>query len=153
MPYTDSIIQAVSEFETVGATRDLAFNASGVMRVNQCCDLYAVGVFLVVAPLIANALCTVTLNVAPGNAVGAVAVANVTVPFATAVLGQIYWQEPEVVAGAPGSLKSMKLKAGQELVFTISGQNMTTMVWRPWVEAYPRPEVKANIAAFVQSTT
>lgn len=153
MPYTDSILQAISEAELSGTTRDFAYNATALMRVNQTCDLYAVGVEIITAPAVANGVCTITLNVAPGNSSGAVAVATITIPYLTAANGQIYWQDPEVVAGAPGALKSLKLIAGQELVFAMGGASMTTMVWRPWIEAYPRNEVKQNIPAFIQSTT
>lgn len=151
MPYTDSLIDCIGISETDGATLGYAKNVTAVCLVKQPCDLYAVGVLIRVVTDSDIATCTVTSRVIPASDAGALAVATLTIPVGTAA-GAIIWQEPEVVTGAPGALKSLKLMPGYELKFVFSN-NGGAVYWKPWFEAYPRPEVKQNMANFAQSTT
>jgi hypothetical protein len=44
----------------------------------------------------------------------------------------------------------VKLNAGDELKFVFAN-NGGGVYWKPWFEAYPRPEIKANNSDFIQS--
>jgi hypothetical protein len=75
----------------------------------------------------------------------ATAVAIVTIPTLT-VAGKIVWKDCHILTvKAP-----VKLNAGDELVFTMSSGG-GSFKWRPWFEAYPRRETKANNSKFEQS--
>jgi len=122
---------------------DIAAGGTALMRVLHPCDLYAVGALICITPTSTAATFTVTRNVAPGVTAGATAVATLTVPV-TAVVGNIIWKKCHILT----VVAPVKLNAGDELVFVNTG---TTLTWRPWVEAYPRPEIQANNPDFILS--
>jgi len=140
MAYTDSKILAIREGEEDAATLGFAKNKTVVCQVNQPCDLYAVGAHIRVALDTDLATLTVTRRVLPYSDVGAVAVATVNIPTLT-VAGKIVWKAPT----AP-----IKLNAGDELKFVFSNGG-GACYWRPWFEAYPRPETKDNNSDFIKS--
>jgi hypothetical protein len=140
MAYTDSKILAITE-----GVVDIAATGTALCRVNQACDLFAVGALIITAPGALSTL-VITRNVAPGVTEGATVVATVVVPDATAI-GKIVYKEgvnPKITANQ----LPVKLNAGDELKFVMTG---TTLTWRPWFEAYPRPEIKANNSDFLAS--
>ena len=142
MPYTESKIQAIGDGRLSGTTADFAATQVALCRVNQPCDLFSVGALILIAPT-AESILTVTRRVLPGSDTGATAVAIITIPSLTAI-GKIVYKECHIL-----TVKlPVKLNAGDELVFTMAG---TTLTWRPWFEAYPRPEVKANNSDFLLS--
>jgi hypothetical protein len=140
MAYTDSKILAIREGETDGATLGFAKNVTVVCEVMHPCDLYAVGALIRVALDTDLATLTVTRRVTPYSDTNATAVATVNIPTLT-VAGKIVWKAPT----AP-----IKLNAGDELKFVFSNGG-GGVYWKPWFEAYPRPEVKANNSDFLQS--
>jgi hypothetical protein len=144
MAYTDSKVEAISPGvdSSTKTAIDIAATGTAICRVNHACDLYEVGALIITAPTAESTL-TITRNVAPGVTDGASAVAIITIPNGTAI-GKIVHKPCHILTvSAP-----VKLNAGDELKFVMSG---TTIVWRPWHEAYPRPEVKANNSDFVLS--
>jgi hypothetical protein len=140
MAYTDSKILCIREGEEDAATLGFVKNKTVVCEVMHPCDLYAVGVLVRVALDTDAAVCTVTRRVTPYSDTDATAVAAITVPTLT-VAGKIVWKAPT----AP-----IKLNAGDELKFVFAN-NGGSCYWKPWFEAYPRPEVKANNSDFIQS--
>lgn len=140
MGYTDSKVLAIREGEEDAATLGFPKNKTVVLEVMHPCDLYAVGVLVRVALDTDAAVCTVTRRITPYNDTGATAVAAVTIPTLTPA-GKIVWKAPT----AP-----IKLNAGDELKFVFAN-NGGGVYWKPWFEAYPRPEVKANNTDFIQS--
>jgi hypothetical protein len=140
MSYTDSKVLCISEGIADGATIGFARNTTIVCRVNQPCDLYAVGAQIRVALDTAAATLTVTRRVTPYSDTDATAVAVITIPTLTPA-GKIVWKAPT----AP-----IKLNAGDELKF-VFGDTGGGVYWNPWFEAFPRPETKENNADFLQS--
>ena len=140
MAYTDSIVLAINDGLTDGGTVDFAKNKTILCRVNQPCDLYAVGALITVALTSEAATLVVTRRLLPGDDTGATAVASVIVPTLTAA-GKIVWKAPT----AP-----IKLNAGDELKFVWPNTG-GGVYWKPWFEAYPRPETKENNSDFIQS--
>lgn len=140
MPYTDSIVLAITEGEV-----DLAATGTALCRVNQACDLFSVGALILTAPTVESVL-TVTRRIIPGSDAAPTVVATVTIPASTAI-GKIVYKvavNPKITANQ----LPVKLNAGDELKFVMAG---TTLTWRPWFEAYPRSEVKANNSDFLAS--
>lgn len=140
MSYTDSKVLAIREGEEDAATLGFPKNKTVVCEVMHPCDLYAVGALLRVASDTNDATLVVTRRPTPYSDTGASAVASLTIPTGT-VAGKIVWKAPS----AP-----IKLNAGDELKFVFSNHG-GSVYWKPWFEAYPRPEVKANNTDFVQS--
>jgi len=147
MAYTESKVEVISPAVLSGAEGDFAYDAAGALcRVNQPCDLFAVGAQITVV-LSASAVLTVTRRVAPGLATGVVAVVAFTIPSLTPS-GTIVWHEPTTPVSTPLHAP-VKLDAGDELVFVFVGGGVGAK-WRPWFEAYPRPETKENNADFIK---
>lgn len=140
MSYTDSKILCIRKGEEDAATLGFVKNKTVVCEMMHPCDLYAVGALIRVALDTDAAVLTVTRRVTPYSDAGATAVAAVTIPHLT-VAGKIVWKAPT----AP-----IKLNAGDELKFVFAN-NGGSVYWKPWFEAYPRPEVKANNSDFIQS--
>ena len=140
MGYTESKVRAITEGVDSAGTLDLVRNKVALCRVMHPCDLYAVGALILTALTSEAATLVVTRRVLPGSGVGVTAVVSVIVPTLTGI-GKIVWKAPT----AP-----VKLNAGDELVFTwpdLGG----AVTWRPWFEAYPRPETKGNNSDFIES--
>jgi hypothetical protein len=140
MAYTDSKILCIGEGEEDGATLGFAKDKTVVCTVRHSCDLYAVGALIRVALDTDAATLTVTKRVTPYSDSGYAAIATLTIPNET-VAGKIVWKAPT----AP-----VKLNAGDELKFVFSN-NGGSCYWKPWFEAYPRPEVKGNNSDFIES--
>lgn len=145
MAYTDSKVLAINPGvdSSTKAVVDIAAAGSALMRVNHPCDLYAVGALILTTPTSTAASLTVTRRILPGSDTEATAVATITIPT-TAVIGNIIWKKCHILT----VVAPVKLNAGDELLFVMSG---TTLTWTPWVEAYPRPEIPANNADFILS--
>jgi hypothetical protein len=150
MAYTDSKIQAIGDGRLSGTTGDFAATAAALCRVNQPCDLFAVGVLILIAPTAESTL-TITRRVIPGTdgsgATAATPVAVITIPSLT-VIGRIVWKACHSTVAGVVVIAPVKLNAGDELLFSMAG---TTLTWKPWFEAYPRPEVKENNSNFLKS--
>ena len=140
MAYTDSKVQCIREGEEDSGTLGFAKNKTVVCEVMHPCDLYAVGALIRVALDTDLATLTVTRNVIPYDATGATAVATVAVPTLTPA-GKIVWKAPTV---------PVKLNAGDELKFVFSNGGGSVR-WKPWFEAYPRPETMDNNSDFIKS--
>jgi hypothetical protein len=145
MAYTDSKIQCIREGQEDSATLGFAKNKTVVLQVMHPCDLYAVGALIRVALDTDAAVLTVTRNVIPYDATGATAVASITIPTLTPA-GKIIYKECHILTvKAP-----VKLNAGDELKFVFAN-NGGGVYWKPWFEAYPRPETKDNNSDFIKS--
>jgi hypothetical protein len=83
---------------------------------------------------------TVTRRLLPQDDTDATAVATLTIPAAT-VAGKIVWKAPT---------SPVKLNAGDELKFVWANTG-GDVYWKPWFEAYPRPETKDNNTDFILS--
>ena len=142
MAYTDSKILCISEGEEDSATLGFVRNKTVVCEVMHPCDLYAVGALIRVALTSEAATLVVTRRPIPytGGDATATAVASVIVPTLT-VAGKIVWKAPT----AP-----IKLNAGDELKF-VWPDTGGAVYWKPWFEAYPRPETKDNNTDFIKS--
>ena len=140
MAYTDSKVLAIREGEEDAATLGFVRNKTVVCEVMQPCDLYAVGALIRVALTSEAATLVVTRRVTPYSDVDATAVASLTIPTLT-VAGKIVWKAPT----AP-----VKLNAGDELKF-VWADTGGAVYWKPWFEAYPRPETKDNNTDFIKS--
>jgi len=140
MPYTESKILCIREGEEDAATLGFPRNKTVVCEVMQPCDLYAVGALIRVALTSEAATLTVTRRVTPYSDTDATAVATLTIPTLTAA-GKIVWKAPT----AP-----VKLNAGDELKFVWANTG-GNVYWKPWFEAYPRPEIKGNNTDFIES--
>ena len=142
MAYTDSKILCISEGEEDSATLGFPRNKTVVCEVRHPCDLYAVGALIRVALTSEAATLVVTRRPIPytGGDATATAVASVIVPTLTAA-GKIVWKAPT----AP-----IKLNAGDELKF-VWPDTGGAVYWKPWFEAYPRPETKDNNTDFIKS--
>jgi len=110
------------------------------MLVNHPATLYAVGVLITVATDTDAAKCTVTRRVTPGSDTNATAVDVIHIPTGTAAGKIVYIQLATPVS----------LNAGDQLKFVFSN-NGGSGYWRPWIEAVPREESKANNSDFVAS--
>jgi hypothetical protein len=145
MAYTDSKVQCIREGEEDAATLGFAKNKTVVLEVMHPCDLYAVGALIRVALDTDAAVLTVTRNILPRSAVGATAVAIVTIPTLTPA-GKIVYKKCHILTvEAP-----VKLNAGDELKFVFA-DNGGGVYWKPWFEAYPRPETMDNNSDFIKS--
>ena len=140
MAYTDSKVLAIREGEEDATTLGFVRNKTVVCEVMHPCDLDAVGALIRVALTSEAATLVVTRRVIPYSDVGATAVASVIVPTLTAA-GKIVWKAPT----AP-----IKLNAGDELKF-VWPDTGGAVYWKPWFEAYPRPETKDNNSDFIKS--
>jgi hypothetical protein len=140
MAYTDSKVLAIGEGETSGATLGFAASATVVCLVRHPCDLYAVGALVRIVMDTNAASIVVTRRVIPNSDEGATVVATITLPTLTAA-GKIVWKAP----AAP-----IKLNAGDELKF-VADAGGGSYYWKPWFEAYPRPETKGNNSDFLLS--
>lgn len=151
MAYTDSKIQAINEAVASADVGTFAASAVVLCRVNQPCDLFAVGAKILVTLDTSAMIITVTRRLIPGTGgdATATAVAVVTIPTLTP-LGKIVWKNCHSTVATVVVVAPVKLNAGDELVFTANSGGGSGM-WRPWFEAYPRPEVKANNGNFLQS--
>jgi len=145
MAYTDSKILCISEGEEDSATLGFVKNKTVVCLVRHPCDLYAVGALIRVALDTDAAALTVTRRVTPYSATGETAVATLTIPTLTPA-GKIVYKECHILTvKAP-----VKLNAGDELKFVFAN-NGGSCYWKPWFEAYPRPETKDNNSDFIKS--
>jgi len=140
MAYTDSKVLAIREGEEDSATLGFPKNKTVVCEVMHPCDLYAVGALIRVALTSEAATLTVTRRLLPYDDTNATAVATLTIPTLT-VAGKIVWKAPT----AP-----VKLNAGDELKFVWANTG-GAVYWKPWFEAYPRPETKDNNSDFIKS--
>lgn len=150
MPYTESKIQAIAEGvdSSTKAVVDIAASGTALLRVNHPCDLFAVGALILITPTSTAATLTVTKRAIPGSDTPTpTAVAVITIPT-TAVVKNIVWKKCHSTVAGVVVIAPVKLDAGDELVFVMSG---TTLTWRPWVEAYPRAEIQANNSDFILS--
>ena len=145
MAYTDSPVLAISPGVDNAGNGDFSASGTVVCRVNQACDLYAVGALITVALDTNLAGLTVTRNVIPGSTVGATAVAILVIPTLTAA-GKIVWKNCHILT----VVAPVKLNAGDELKF-VWDSGGGSVKWRPWFEAYPRTEVKENNSDFIPS--
>ena len=135
--------QSVIMFFNAPSTADTAGNAvntTNYIDVNQPCTLYAVGVLITVATTSDAATCTVTRRVTTGSDTNATDVDVIHIPTGT-VAGKIVY----IQLATPVSLN-----AGDQLKFEFSN-NGGNGNWRPWIEAVPREESKANNSDFVAS--
>ena len=145
MAYTDSLVRAICEGEEDAANLGFPRNKTVVMEVMQPCDLYAVGALIRVALTSEAATLVVTRRVTPYSDTSATAVASLTIPTLTAA-GKIVYKDCHILTvEAP-----VKLNAGDELKF-VWADTGGAVYWKPWVEAYPRPETKANNTDFIKS--
>lgn len=149
MAYTDSKIQAITEGVTSPDVTIFAASGVALCRVNQPCDLFAVGALILVTLTSNLATLTVTRRVLPGSAVGVTDVAVVTIPTLTPA-GKIVWKNCHSTVAGVVVIAPVKLNAGDELVFTCDSGG-GAIIWKPWFEAYPRPESKDNNSDFIKS--
>lgn len=136
---TESRVLAIADGVDSASTGDFAINKTILCRVMHPCDLNAVGVFVTTASDTSDATITVTRRITPGSDTGAVAVATLTLPTGTAA-GKILYK----------LITPQKANAGDELKFVFSNHG-GSCTWRPWFDATPRSETKANNADFVAS--
>lgn len=141
MPYsTQSVINAVDP--AIGSTTAIgsAVNTTVYMDVNHPATLYAVGVLITVVTDTNAATCTVTRRVTTGSDTNAVAVDVIYIPNETAAGKIVYIQ-----LATP-----QQMNAGDQLKFVFSNHGGSGY-WKPWIEAVPREETKANNSDFVAS--
>ena len=110
------------------------------MDVNHPATLYAVGVLITHVTDTNAATCTVTRRVTAGDDTSATAVDTIHIPSGTAAGKIVYIQLATPVS----------LNAGDQLKFVFSN-NGGDGYWKPWIEAVPREETKANNSDFVAS--
>jgi hypothetical protein len=141
MPYSSqSVINCIDP--AIGSTTAIgsAKNTKVYMDVNHPATLYAVGVLITVATADDAATCTVTRRVTTGSDTNATAVDVIHIPLGTAAGKIVYIQLATPVS----------LNAGDQLSFAFSN-NGGNGYWKPWIEAVPREETKANNSDFVAS--
>ena len=141
MPYSSqSVINCIDP--AIGSELAIAsaVNKTVYMLVNHPATLYAVGVLITVVTDTSAATCTVTRRVTAGDDTGATAVDVIHIPLGTAAGKIVYIQLATPVS----------LNAGDQLKFVFS-DNGGSGQWRPWIEAVPREETKANNSDFVAS--
>lgn len=141
MAYSNqSVINAVDP--AIGSTTAIgsAKNTTVYMDVNHPATLYAVGVLITVVTDSDAATCTVTRRVTTGSDTNAVAVDVIYIPIATAAGKIVYIQ-----LATP-----QNMNAGDQLKFVFSNHGGSGY-WKPWIEAVPREETKANNSDFVAS--
>ncbi len=148
MAYTDSKALCISEGVADSATTGFAASGTAVCRVNQSCDLYAVGAIIRVTLTVNAASIVVTRRVLGYSDAAPTVVATITIPTLTAA-GKIVYIEG-VNPQTASNLLPVKLNAGDELKFVCDAGG-GVIYWVPWFEAYPRPEVKANNSDFLLS--
>jgi len=148
MAYTDSKVLCIGEGEATAATLGFAASATVVCLVRHPCTLYSVGALVRIVMDTNAAAIVVTRRVIPNSDNGATVVATITLPTLTAA-GKIVYKEgvnPQTVA----NLLPVKLNAGDELKF-VADAGGGSYYWKPWFEAYPRPETKDNNTDFIKS--
>jgi hypothetical protein len=152
MGYTESKVMAISEGGKNGTPADWGASEAPLLRVNQPCDLFAVGALITTVLDTNLSTITVTRRTLPGSdgsgVTAATVVATIIVPHLTAV-GKIVYMAP-LAAKTVANQLPVKLNAGDELQFSASAGG-GSFKFRPWIEAYPRPETKANNSDFLLS--
>lgn len=141
MPYSSqSVINCIDP--AIGSELAIASvkDKTVYMLVNHPATLYAVGVLITTATDTDAATCTVTRRVTAGSDTNATAVDVIHIPNGTAAGKIVYIQLATPVS----------LNAGDQLKFVFSN-NGGGGYWRPWIEAVPREETKANNSDFVAS--
>ena len=141
MPYsTQSVINAIDP--AIGSEEVIAsaVNKTVYMLVNHPATLYAVGVMITTVTDSNAATCTVTRRVTTGSDTNAVAVDVIHIPNTSAAGKIIYIQ-----LATP-----QQMNAGDQLKFVFSNHGGSGY-WKPWIEAVPREETKANNSDFVAS--
>lgn len=141
MPYSSqSVINCIDP--AIGSEEVIAsaVNKTVYMLVNHPATLYAVGVLITTATDTDAATCTVTRRVTAGDDTNATAVDVIHIPSGTAAGKIVYIQLATPVS----------LNAGDQLKFVFSNHGGSGY-WKPWIEAVPREETKANNSDFVAS--
>lgn len=141
MPYSSqSVINCIDP--AIGSELAIASakDKTVYMLVNHPATLYAVGVLITTVTDTDAATCTVTRRVTAGSDTNATAVDVIHIPSGTAAGKIVYIQLATPVS----------LNAGDQLKFVFSN-NGGSGQWRPWIEAVPREETKANNSDFVAS--
>ena len=140
MPYSNQSVIMPFNAPSTSATAGNAVNTTNYIDVNQPCTLYAVGVLITVATTSDAATCTVTRRVTTGSDTNATTVDVIHIPTGTAAGKIVYIQLATPIS----------LNAGDQLKFVFSN-NGGDGYWKPWIEAVPREETKANNSDFVAS--
>ena len=141
MPYSSqSVINCIDPAIGSETAIGSAKNKTVYMDVNHPATLYAVGVLITTATDTNAATCTVTRRVTTGSDTNATAVDVIHIPSGT-VAGKIVY----IQLATPVSLN-----AGDQLSFAFSNHG-GGVYWKPWIEAVPREESKANNSDFVAS--
>jgi len=140
MPYSNQSVIMPFNAPSTSATAGNAVNVTNYIDVNQPCTLYAVGVLITVATTSDAATCTVTRRVTTGSDTNATVVDVIHIPSGTAAGKIVYIQLATPIS----------LNAGDQLSFAFSN-NGGNGYWKPWIEAVPREESKANNSNFVAS--
>ena len=141
MPYSSqSVINCIDPAIGSELAIGSAVNKTVYMLVNHPATLYAVGVLITVATNTDAATCTVTRRVTPGSDTNATAVDVIHIPSGTAAGKIVYIQLATPIS----------LNAGDQLSFAFSNHGGSGQ-WKPWIEAVPREESKANNSDFVAS--
>ena len=141
MPYSSqSVINCIDP--AIGSEEAIASvkNKTVYMLVNHPATLYAVGVLITTATDTDAATCTVTRRVTPGSDTNATSVDVIHIPSGTAAGKIVYIQLATPVS----------LNAGDQLKFEFSNHGGSGY-WKPWIEAVPREESKANNSDFQAS--
>ena len=125
---------------STSATAGNAVNTTNYIDVNHPATLYAVGVLITVATTTSAATCTVTRRVTPGSDTNATTVDVIHIPNGTAAGKIVYIQLATPVS----------LNAGDQLRYVFSNHGGSGY-WKPWFEAVPREESKANNSDFQAS--
>ena len=140
MPYSNQSVIMPFNAPSTSATAGNAVNTTNYIDVNHPATLYAVGVLITVATTTSAATCTVTRRVTPGSDTNATTVDVIHIPNGTAAGKIVYIQLATPVS----------LNAGDQLRYVFSNHGGSGY-WKPWFEAVPREESKANNSDFVAS--
>src|SRR5574343_302810 len=140
MPYSNQSVIMPFNAPSTSATAGNPVNYTNYIDVNHPCTLYAVGVLITVATDTSAATCTVTRRVTTASGTNATTVDVIHIPIGTAAGKIVYIQLATPIS----------LNAGDQLTFVFSNHGGSGY-WKPWFEAVPREESKANNSDFVAS--
>ena len=140
MPYSNQSVIMPFNAPSTSDTAGNAVNTTNYIDVNHPATLYAVGVLITVATTSDAATCTVTRRVTTASDTNATTVDVIHIPSGTAAGKIVYIQLATPIS----------LNAGDQLTYVFSN-NGGSGYWKPWFEAVPREESKANNSDFVAS--